>query len=117
MMNSWYENLPKMQRRKGSRNPLYIHPDDAGELGLEASAVVKVRSAWGEVEATLTPDDGMLRGVVAMTHGGGNQATRGMRVASGTPGTNVNALLPTGAGSFDPLSNQAFMTGIAVTIA
>jgi anaerobic selenocysteine-containing dehydrogenase len=116
MMNSWYENLPKMQRRKGSRNPLYIHPDDAGELGLEASAVVKVRSAWGEVEATLTPDDGMLRGVVAMTHGGGNQATRGMRVASGTPGTNVNALLPTGAGSFDPLSNQAFMTGIPVTI-
>ena len=64
MMNSWYENLPKMQRRKGSRNPLYIHPADASELGLEASTVVKVRSAWGEAEASITPDDGMLRGVV-----------------------------------------------------
>jgi anaerobic selenocysteine-containing dehydrogenase len=116
MMNSWYENLPKMQRRKGARNPLYIHPADASALGLEASAVVKVRSAWGEAEASITPDDGMLRGVVAMTHGAGNQSTRGMRVASETPGTNVNALLPTGAGSFDPLSNQAFMTGIPVTI-
>ncbi len=116
MMNSWYENLPKMQRRKGSRNPLYIHPDDASALGFEASALVKVRSAWGEAEATITPDDGVLRGVVAMTHGGGNQRTPGMCVANGTPGTNVNALLPTGAGSFDPLSNQAFMTGIPVTI-
>jgi anaerobic selenocysteine-containing dehydrogenase len=116
MMNSWYENLPKMQRRKGPRNPLYIHPEDASALGLEAAAVVKVRSAWGEAEATITPDAGMRRGVVAMTHGAGNQKTRGMRVASGTPGTNVNALLPTGVGSFDPLSNQAFMTGIPVTL-
>lgn len=115
-MNSWYENLPKMQRRKGDRNPLYIHPDDAGARGLEASAVVKVRSAWGEAEAVITLDDGLRRGVVAMTHGGGNQTTRGLSVARATPGTNVNALLPTGTGSFDPLSNQAFMTGIPVTI-
>jgi anaerobic selenocysteine-containing dehydrogenase len=115
-MNSWYENLPKMQRRKGSHNPLYIHPDDARERGLEASALVKLRSSWGETEGTITLDEGLLRGVVAMTHGGGNKATRGMRVARGTPGTNVNALLPTGSGSFDPLSNMAFMTGIPVTI-
>ena len=116
MMNSWYENLPKMQRRKGARTPLYVHPDDAAELGLEAGANVKVRSAWGEAEATLTLDRGLRRGVVAMTHGGGNQRTSGMRVARETPGTNVNALLPTGPGSFDPLSNQAFMTGIPVTL-
>ena len=39
-----------------------------------------------------------------------------MRVASATPGTNPNALLPAGPGSYDPLSNQAFMTGIPVEV-
>jgi hypothetical protein len=29
---------------------------------------------------------------------------------------NPNALLPTGPGSFDPLSNQAFMTGVPVEV-
>jgi anaerobic selenocysteine-containing dehydrogenase len=115
-MNSWYENLPKMQRRKAARNPLYIHPDDAEDLGLNAGTVVKVRSQWGEAEATIEPDDGLIRGVVATSHGGGNQSSTGMRVARDAPGTNVNALLPTGAGSFDLLSNQAFMTGVPVTL-
>ena len=32
------------------------------------------------------------------------------------PGNNVNILLPTGPGSFEKLSNQAFMTGILVTV-
>ena len=116
MMNSWFENLPKMQRRKGARNPLYIHPEDAATRGLAEGAVVKVRSAWGEAEAILSVDDGLKPGVVAMTHGAGNRGSRGLRTARETPGTNVNALLPSGAGSFDPLSNQAFMTGIPVSI-
>jgi anaerobic selenocysteine-containing dehydrogenase len=116
MMNSWYENLPRMQRRKGARNPLYMHPEDLSARGLEDGAAVKVRSAWGEVEAVLAADEGLKPGVVAMTHGAGNRQSRGLRVASETPGTNVNALLPSGEGSFDPLSNQAFMTGIPVSI-
>ena len=40
-----------------------------------------------------------------------------MRVAQRTPGVNANALLPVGPGSFEPLSNQAFMTGVPVEIA
>jgi hypothetical protein len=30
---------------------------------------------------------------------------------------NPNALLPSGLGSFDPLSSQAFMTGVPVEVA
>jgi hypothetical protein len=37
-------------------------------------------------------------------------------VAHNTPGANQNALLPSGVGSFDPLSNQAFMTGVPVEV-
>ena len=39
-----------------------------------------------------------------------------MLVAHRHPGVNVNRLLPSGPGSYDPLSNQAFMTGIPVDV-
>jgi hypothetical protein len=39
-----------------------------------------------------------------------------MKVASAAPGVNCNALLPSGPGSFDPLSNQSHMTGIPVEV-
>jgi hypothetical protein len=38
-------------------------------------------------------------------------------VAHAHPGANPNALLPNGAGAFEPLSSQAHMTGIPVTVA
>jgi hypothetical protein len=52
-----------------------------------------------------------------MTHGWGQGQTRGMTVASATPGVNCNVLLPSGPGSFEPLSNQAHMTGVPVEVA
>ncbi len=53
---------------------------------------------------------------MAITHGWGNGSTPGMRVAQQTPGENPNRLLPTGPESFDPLSNQAHMTGVPVEV-
>ena len=50
-----------------------------------------------------------------MTHGWGHQNT-GMSVAKKYPGTNANELLPSGPGSYEKLSNQAFMTGIPVKV-
>jgi hypothetical protein len=40
-----------------------------------------------------------------------------MTFASATPGVNCNVLLPSGPGSFEPLSNQAHMTGVPVEVA
>jgi len=51
-----------------------------------------------------------------MTHGWGHGASPALQVASNHPGVNVNALLPSGVGSFEPLSNQAHMTGIPVEV-
>jgi hypothetical protein len=51
-----------------------------------------------------------------MTHGWGNARTPRMRVAKAKPGANVNRLLPSGPGSYEVLSNQAFMTGIPVDV-
>jgi hypothetical protein len=51
-----------------------------------------------------------------MTHGWGNQQTPGLSVASKHPGVNANALLPHGPGSYEKLSNQAFMSGVPVQV-
>ena len=61
-------------------------------------------------------DAELMRGVVAMAHGWGNAGSTGMAVAARYPGVNPNRLLPTGPGSFEPLSNQAFMTGVPVEV-
>jgi anaerobic selenocysteine-containing dehydrogenase len=116
MHNSWYQNLPGLKRGRWQRNPLGIHPDDARARGIRAGDRVRVWNDAGSVEAEAELDDSLLRGVVAMTHGWGNERTPGMRTAQRHPGVNANALLPSGPGSFEPVSNQAFMTGIPVRV-
>ncbi len=116
MLNSWFANLPSFKRDYALDNPLYMNPEDAERLGLEASAEVRVESASGAVIAILRLDDSLRPGVVAMTHGWGHGASPALKVASNHPGVNVNALLPSGVGSFEPLSNQAHMTGIPVEV-
>ncbi len=117
MHNSWYANLERMKRGTKDRNYLYVHPLDAEQRGVGTGDEVRLWNDFGSVRVELRIDEGLMRGVVALTHGWGNAQTPGMRVAHGSPGANQNALLPSGVGSFDPLSNQAFMTGIAVDLA
>jgi formate dehydrogenase len=116
MHNSWYANLPRMKRGDRDRNPLHAHPDDLAGLGLAPGERARLASEWGEIEVELCADTEVMRGVVALTHGWGNARTPGMRVAHRTPGVNPNAVLPSGPGSFEPLSSQAFMTGVPVTL-
>jgi formate dehydrogenase len=116
MHNSWYANLPALKRGDRDRNFVYVHPDDAADRGLEEGAKVRVENENGAIALEVKLDPGLMRGVVAITHGWGNRATPGMRVAQRTPGENPNVLLPVGPGSFEPLSSQAFMTGVPVEL-
>jgi anaerobic selenocysteine-containing dehydrogenase len=116
MMNSWLANLPQLKTKTNVTNHLYMHPDDAAARGLADGARVLVRNAHGAVEVPLRLSDELLPGVVAMPHGWGQGLTSGMRIAQRTPGANCNRLLPTGAGSFEPLSGQAHMTGVPVEV-
>jgi anaerobic selenocysteine-containing dehydrogenase len=77
---------------------------------------VVVTSAHGEVEAVVEVDADLMDGVVSMVHGWGHRVSPQLQVAAAHPGTNPNALLPTGDGSFEPLSSQAHMTGIPVRV-
>lgn len=116
MVNSWMHNLPSLKREVALDNPLHVHPADAKRLNLHEGDEVAVVSDHGEIIANVVADDDLRPGVVAMTHGWGHAGNTRLSLASNHPGTNVNTLLPTGPGSFDPLSNMSFMTGIAVKI-
>lgn len=116
MHNSWMSNLDRMHRRGRTTNPLGIDPADADRLGLGDGDEVVVSSDYGSVTATIEVDDSLMPGVVSMVHGWGHRASPSLRVASKHPGTNPNALLPNGPGSFEPLSSQAHMTGIPVRV-
>jgi len=116
MHNSWYANLPAMKRGARDRNRLSVHPGDLRARDLADGARVRLWNEHGAIEVEVEGDDSLMRGVVALTHGWGNQRTPGMRVAQRTPGVNANALLPVGPDSFEPLSSQAFMTGVPVSM-
>ena len=93
-----------------------MHPADAARLGVVDGDVVQVSTSAGAIEAPIRIDRTLRSGVVAMTHGFGNVATHGMRVAQANPGVNVNVLTPSGAGSFDPFSSMSVLTGVPVDI-
>lgn len=116
MFNSWFQNLEKFKKGDHLTNPVYMNPEDARKRGVEDGDNVRMYNRWGVIEARVKVDDRLRRGVVAMTHGWGNENTPGMKVAKKFPGVNVNRLLPRGPGSYEKISNQAHMTGIAVDI-
>ncbi|MBD2859612.1 molybdopterin-dependent oxidoreductase [Spongiibacter sp. KMU-158] len=116
MHNSWFQNVQKLKRPAHQRNPLHISPADAERLNLSDEQTVKVSNQWGEITAEIKLDDSLHTGAVAMTHGWGNQRSFGLSVAQQYPGVNVNQLLPTGPGSYEKLSNQAFMSGVPVQV-
>ncbi|OBI75174.1 molybdopterin-dependent oxidoreductase [Mycobacterium sp. E740] len=111
--NSWMHNLPALSGGS-NRCTLRIHPDDAAELGLTDTAIVK--GPGGELLAPVEVTPEMRRGVVSLPHGWGHdRPATGQRVAAGRPGVNVNQL--NDGNHLDPLSGTAVLNGIPVDIA
>lgn len=115
MINSWFHNVASLKRGKHTTNPVYMHPDDARARNLGEGSTASVHNENGTVQTTVALDETLKPGTIAMTHGWGNAQT-GMQVARGAPGVSANDLLPAGPGSFEKISNQAFMTGIPVEV-
>ena len=115
-VNSWMHNLAIHKKSVHMTNPLWMNSHDAEFRGLYSGMEVIVRSEFGQVRADLVLDDTLMPGVVAMSHGWGQKKSYGMETARRFPGVNVNRLAPTGPGSFDPLSGQARLTGLNVSV-
>ncbi|KXW78083.1 molybdopterin-binding oxidoreductase [Mycolicibacterium phlei DSM 43071] len=111
--NSWMHNVPALSGGT-NRCTLRIHPDDAAELGLTDTAVVK--GPGGELLAPVELSADLRRGVVSLPHGWGHDRPgTGQRLAAGQPGVNVNQL--NDGATLDPLSGTAVLNGIPVDIA
>jgi anaerobic selenocysteine-containing dehydrogenase len=113
--NSWMHNLPALA--KGAyRCTALVHPDDARRLGLADGAMAAISNGTRRIEAQVEVSAEMMPGVVSLPHGWGHdQAGARMRVAAERPGVNLNALLDENLR--DPLSGNAVLSGVPVTLA
>lgn len=112
--NSWMHNVNVLVKGR-ERCTLQVHPGDAEAWGLADGSQARITSAVGSVEAPVEVTDDIARSVVSLPHGWGHGArgTR-MNVAASRPGVNSNIL--TDGSIIDPLSGNAVLNGIPVTI-
>ncbi|MFC7885905.1 molybdopterin oxidoreductase family protein [Streptomyces sp. NPDC057376] len=112
--NSWMHNVPALTGGS-NRCTLHLHPDDAERLGVRDGQPVRVKGAGGEVTAPAEVTDTVRPGVVSLPHGWGHDRP-GTRLthAATDPGVNVNQLLD--GSLLDPLSGNAVLNGVPVTL-
>lgn len=112
--NSWTHNVEVLVKGKEACT-MHVHPADAARLDLADGSPAVVTSKTGSVEVPVEITDTVMPGVVSIPYGWGHPAdgTR-LGVATRRPGTNVNILTPP---EIDPLSGNAVLNGIAVTVA
>ena len=112
--NSWLHNSRRLLKGP-DRCTLMIHPDDAAARGVVDGAEVTVRSRVGAVTVSAQVSDDVMPGVVSLPHGFGH-GRDGVRlsVAREKPGVSLNDL--TNGSQFDPLSGNAVLNGVPVTV-
>jgi len=113
--NSWMHNLPVLA--KGAyRCTALVHPDDADRLGLADGGRATIRNGPRAIAVQVEVCSDMMPGVVSLPHGWGHDlpGTR-LGVAAARPGVNLNALLDENLR--DPLSGNAVLSGVAITMA
>jgi anaerobic selenocysteine-containing dehydrogenase len=112
-INTWMHNSPKLLRgHKGVT--LWIHPDDAAELGIATGDLVALQSRHGEVEVAAEIRDEVRRGAASLPHGWGHRG--GWQLANQHAGANFNLLTKGGAGALEAISGMAHLTGVQVRI-
>lgn len=112
--NSWMHNVPTMMRGSNTCT-LLVNPVDATRIGLTDGAMAKIRSRVGEVEALAEISDEVMPGVVSLPHGWGHgRAGVRMSVAAANAGVSANDL--TDEQLIDPLSGNAVLNSVPVTV-
>ncbi|MFP3907273.1 MAG: molybdopterin oxidoreductase family protein, partial [Acidimicrobiales bacterium] len=112
--NSWMHNVEVLVKGR-DRCTLQMHPDDAARVGVADGDRAEVTSKAGSLVATVEVTDDIRRGVLSLPHGWGHDAPgAALSVAATRPGVNSNVL--TDATRIDPLSGNAVLNAIPVTV-
>jgi anaerobic selenocysteine-containing dehydrogenase len=112
--NSWMHNIAVLT--KGSLAcTAQLHPDDAQRIGVATGDEVRITSRVGHIEIPVEVTDSVTQGVVSVPHGWGHDmAGTRMDVARRKAGVNSNILSDDKA--MDPLSGNAVLSAIPVTV-
>lgn len=112
--NSWMHNIAVLT--KGSLScTAQLNPNDAQRLGINNGDLVRITSRVGQIEIPAEVTDSVTKGVVSVPHGWGHDmAGTQMEVARRKAGVNSNILSDDKA--MDPLSGNAVLSAIAVTV-
>jgi anaerobic selenocysteine-containing dehydrogenase len=112
--NSWMHNIGVLVKGK-QRCTLQLNPADASDLGIADGQDASLKTETGQVVALVEVTDEVAIGTVSLPHGWGHD-TPGIvgAVAAATPGVNSNFL--TGDQFIDPLSGNARLNAIPVTV-
>lgn len=112
--NSWMHNVEVLVKGR-PRCTLHVHPDDAAAVGLVDGGEAVVRSRTGEVRIPVEVTDAIRPGVVSIPHGWGHDVDGvQLSVARRRPGVNSNLLADETC--YDPISGNAVLNGIPVTV-
>jgi anaerobic selenocysteine-containing dehydrogenase len=113
--NSWMHNLPLLMKGE-TRCTMQIHPADAARFRLADGGLARVTSRVGIIELPVEVTEAMMPGVASIPHGWGHDGPDiQLRVATAHAGANSNRLADELA--LDPLSGNAVLSGIPITIA
>lgn len=112
--NSWLHNSARLLKGP-DRCTLMIHPEDAAARGLTDGVMASVSSWVNSVEIPVEITEDVMQGVVSIPHGFGHgRKGVGLSVAREKPGVSINDLTDTER--FDPLSGNAVLNAVAVTV-
>ena len=112
--NSWMHNIGVLVKGK-QRCTLQLNPSDASELGILDGQNASLQTETGQVVALVEVTDEVAIGTVSLPHGWGHDAPGAIgAIASATSGVNSNLL--TGDQFIDPLSGNARLNAIPVTV-
>jgi anaerobic selenocysteine-containing dehydrogenase len=113
-VNSWSHNLPHLMSGP-DRCVLHMHPADAESRAIGPDDWVRISSRVGAVEVPVRLTDSVAAGVVALPHGYGHRGEGiQLRVAAQHAGASINDL--TDPATIDPLSGNAVLSGIPVSV-
>src|SRR5262249_14685677 len=112
--NSWMHNVNVLVKGK-ERCTLQVNPDDATSHGLGGGEPARIAGRVGSLVVPVEVTDDVMPGVVSLPHGWGHgQPGTQLSVAAAHPGVNTNVL--TDGAELDPLSGNAVLNGIPVTV-